>query len=241
MKPLYYILLFLLSVIQLSALDINGFWVSESQYRKMVNSDYFSDITDCNYIHHDVYGFTVTGCFESDGLIIKYDEKKQEGFFNYHSEHDEKIFKKAENSSKIIFDTVYTRPLDEYRGSMEIVKVGTNKIIIKFDPPGYFENESPFIRISSESTMEKINAIVNDSRVRIRTEPNLNADVWGYMNKNYKVVIKDKSAEAFTIDNETWYWYKVESKNYPDGWVYGKYLDIEEGNEGEADKGAQAF
>ena len=84
--------------------------------------------------------------------------------------------------------------------------------------------------------MEKINAIVNDSRVRIRTEPNLNSNVWGYMNKNYKVIIKDKSAEAFTIDNETWYWYKVESKIYPDGWVYGKYLDIEEGNEGSVNK-----
>ena len=201
MKPFYCILLFLLSVIQLSALDINGFWVSESQYRKMVNSDYFSDITDCNYIHHDVYGFTVTGCFESDGLIIKYDEKKQEGFFNYHSEHDEKIFKKAENSSKIIFDTIYTRPLDEYRGSMEIVKVGTNKIIIKFDPPGYFENESPFIRISSESTMGKINVIVNVSRVRIRTEPNLNSDVGGYMNKIYKVYMNNDLYRSFLCDS----------------------------------------
>jgi hypothetical protein len=30
------------------------------------------------------------------------------------------------------------------------------------------------------------------------------------------------------IDGESWYWYRVDAENLPDGWVYGKYLDIEE-------------
>ena len=29
------------------------------------------------------------------------------------------------------------------------------------------------------------------------------------------------------INGEYWYWYKVDYPSLPDGWVYGKYLDIE--------------
>ena len=70
--------------------------------------------------------------------------------------------------------------------------------------------------------------ILNDSRVRLRVKPNLSCDTWDFLNKGDTVKIKDKSEEPFTIDGESWYWYKVETDDYPDGWVYGKYLDIEE-------------
>lgn len=30
----------------------------------------------------------------------------------------------------------------------------------------------------------------------------------------------------YRIDGEQWYWYLVDADSYPDGWVYGKYLDI---------------
>ena len=62
----------------------------------------------------------------------------------------------------------------------------------------------------------------------MRTKPNLSSDTWGYLNTGDAVTIKDKSSELFTIDGESWYWYKVDHPNYPDGWVYGKYVDIEE-------------
>ena len=29
------------------------------------------------------------------------------------------------------------------------------------------------------------------------------------------------------IKDEQWYWYKVDAENLADGWIYGKYLDIE--------------
>jgi len=47
------------------------------------------------------------------------------------------------------------------------------------------------------------------------------------LDKDLPVKIKDKSEKKFEVDGEKWYWYKVEYPNYPDGWVYGKYLDIE--------------
>lgn len=71
-------------------------------------------------------------------------------------------------------------------------------------------------------------ATLNDNRVRLRTEPNLTSQTVTHLDFGYQVKIKDKSEEPQTIDGESWYWYKVESKGYPDGWVYGKYLDIKE-------------
>lgn len=71
-------------------------------------------------------------------------------------------------------------------------------------------------------------ATLNDNRVRLRTEPNLTSQTVTHLDFGYQVKIKDKSEEPQTIDGESWYWYKVESEGYPDGWVYGKYLDIVE-------------
>jgi hypothetical protein len=71
-------------------------------------------------------------------------------------------------------------------------------------------------------------ATINDNRVRLRTEPNLTSQIVALLESGYQVKIKDKSEEPQTIDGESWYWYKVESDGYPDGWVYGKYLDIKE-------------
>ncbi|MCI6664004.1 MAG: SH3 domain-containing protein [Treponema sp.] len=68
---------------------------------------------------------------------------------------------------------------------------------------------------------------VNDSGVRIRSEPNLNGEVYGKLNKGDKVMSIEKSVTPEVIDGESWYWYKVKSKNFSEGWVYGKYLDID--------------
>lgn len=70
-------------------------------------------------------------------------------------------------------------------------------------------------------------ATLNDNRIRLRTEPNLTSQTVTHLDFGYQVKIKDKSEEPQTIDGESWYWYKVESEGYPEGWVYGKYLEIE--------------
>ena len=70
--------------------------------------------------------------------------------------------------------------------------------------------------------------VINDTRVRLRSKPNLNSEVLGFFNRGDKLKVVDWSNEKQKIGEMEAYWYKVESKNYPDGWVYGKYLDIEE-------------
>ena len=72
------------------------------------------------------------------------------------------------------------------------------------------------------------NATVNDFRVRLRSEPNLSCETLSYFYTGDKVKIIDQTDEPYEIDGERHYWYKVESGTYPVGWVYGKYLDIEE-------------
>ncbi len=72
------------------------------------------------------------------------------------------------------------------------------------------------------------NATVNDFRVRLRSEPNLKSQVLSFFYEGNKVRILEQSDEPYEIDGEKHYWYKVESGTYPVGWVYGKYLDIEE-------------
>ena len=97
---------------------------------------------------------------------------------------------------------------------------------IVFDDFSY-PKASHFYRISGPAKIPVQNAVINDSRVRLRVKPNLTCDTWALLDKGLPVKIKDKSKDKFEIDGESWYWYKVDNPNYPDGWVYGKYLDIE--------------
>ena len=70
--------------------------------------------------------------------------------------------------------------------------------------------------------------IINDTRVRLRSKPNLNSEVLGFFNRGDKLKVVDWSNEKQKIGEMEAYWYKVESENSPDGWVYGKYVDIVE-------------
>lgn len=87
---------------------------------------------------------------------------------------------------------------------------------------------STYYRISGPARIPVQNAVVNTPQVRCLTESSFAGETWGYLNAGDKVLIKDISDEPFEIDGEAWYWYRVESEYLPDGWVYGKYLDIEE-------------
>ena len=71
------------------------------------------------------------------------------------------------------------------------------------------------------------NAVLNDSRVRLRSSPDLSGKTLALLSKSDALKIIDRSEEKYTIDGESWYWYKVETDDYPDGWIYGKYVDIE--------------
>lgn len=79
-------------------------------------------------------------------------------------------------------------------------------------------------KIDGPAAIPEKKAKCNDARVRLRLKPNLNCQTLGYLNTNDCVIIKDRSENKFEIDGESWYWYKVDYPELPDGWVYGKYL-----------------
>ncbi|MBQ0039289.1 MAG: SH3 domain-containing protein, partial [Treponema sp.] len=83
-----------------------------------------------------------------------------------------------------------------------------------------------YLRISAPPRIPVVDATINDNDVRLRTKPDLKSDTWAKLGKGTKCKVKDKSKEELEIDGEKWYWYCIDAEGYPDGWVYGKYLDF---------------
>jgi hypothetical protein len=81
-------------------------------------------------------------------------------------------------------------------------------------------------RISGPAKIPIQNATINDARVRLRVKPNLSSDTWAFLNTSDQVKIIDKSTAKQKIGDMEAYWYKVRTEKYPDGWVYGAYVDI---------------
>ncbi|AEE17395.1 SH3 domain-containing protein [Treponema brennaborense] len=69
------------------------------------------------------------------------------------------------------------------------------------------------------------NGTINDSRVRVRSEPNLKCETLDYVNKGDSVKILDRSTDKQQIGDMNDYWYNVELQNGTKGWVYGAYID----------------
>lgn len=74
-----------------------------------------------------------------------------------------------------------------------------------------------FYHFSNTNQTTESTAKVNDSRVRLRTKPNLKSKTWKLLEKGTSVKIKDISASKEKIDGESFYWYKVDIENEPDG------------------------
>ena len=70
-------------------------------------------------------------------------------------------------------------------------------------------------------------AVLNDGSVRMRTAPDLNGRTLYLLPKGYEAEVLDKSEGLTEIDGENWPWYKIKSRYTMEGWVYGKYLDID--------------
>lgn len=111
---------------------------------------------------------------------------------------------------------------------IQIVLLGDDIIRIDYIERLFYKGANIWHRISGPAKIPVKEGTINDTRVRLRTKPNLSSETWGFFSTGDKVKVKDKSAEKYEIDGESWYWYKVDHPNYPDGWVYGKYVDIVE-------------
>lgn len=180
------------------------------------------------FLVRDVVGIT-------PDLIIEdsYNSIKEFRYFHTKAQTEirERNNKKAATKKKIesseLFDILDVVP-DEDNEEKLWVKIKHDRIE-GFIPLESLSDNWTVIKNDLKSVINRtIYATINDRRVRLRSESNLSCDTWGLLNKGDKVQIKDKTAEPFEIGGEHWYWYKVETEGYPDGWVYGKYLDIDE-------------
>ncbi len=82
-------------------------------------------------------------------------------------------------------------------------------------------------KISGPPRIQPLSGVINDTRVRIRTKPDLKSDTWGFLNTGDRVTIIDKSEKQQKIGEVEAYWYKVDAEVYPDGWVFGAFINIE--------------
>jgi hypothetical protein len=71
-----------------------------------------------------------------------------------------------------------------------------------------------------------ITGILNQSRVRIRKEPNLGGEQIGSLNKDQQVYILDKTSEIMKIGNMESVWYKIKTFDGVEGWAYGYFIDL---------------
>ena len=169
-----------------------------------------------DFVPHFFYIFDSTG-----KLVLNYNAWRinQEELYpdHYYNSRSEKIYFTKEKQ---------IRQLKRCLASISIntphiaVNEKGNKISIELHD--YDGNESGRIFFNVIYT-----GVINDFRVRIRTEPNLDSEILSLYYEGDTVEILDRSDEKYEIDGESWYWYKVRSGSYPEGWVYGKYIDIE--------------
>jgi hypothetical protein len=68
--------------------------------------------------------------------------------------------------------------------------------------------------------------VMNDSGVRMRSDPGLRGKVLGSLKKGEKVKIRDVSNDEETIEGKRAYWYKVRTTSGQEGWVFGGYVDM---------------
>ncbi|AEE16455.1 SH3 domain-containing protein [Treponema brennaborense] len=89
---------------------------------------------------------------------------------------------------------------------------------------GQYVTEDSLISLIVKETNKDL-AAINDSRVRVRSEPNLKCETLDYVNKGDSVKILDRSTDKQQIGDMNDYWYNVELQNGTKGWVYGAYID----------------
>jgi uncharacterized protein YgiM (DUF1202 family) len=70
--------------------------------------------------------------------------------------------------------------------------------------------------------------ILNNSSVRLRENPNQEAQTLRLMNKGEKVTAIDRSGLKEQIGQVNDWWYQVQTSERKTGWIYGQYLDLDE-------------
>lgn len=224
-KVLYFIL-FLFMTFNLHAQNkFDGIWIDKFSYYGIIKNGKMGNFA----VSDDSFSWKNVKYYPNSCLSI---DSRKNSFFS--PDLAGAIIKKIEvkeGKTLIYLDKFYQDVDYHWEIQLAINEINENIISFETDDELLNDNYSEFnssvywYRISSPPAIPLEYAELNDTKVRVRTEPNLSCDTWGYVNKNDLVIIKDKSPDKFEIDGQFYYWYKVESEYLPDGWVYGKYLN----------------
>jgi len=207
---------------------LNGIWVSQSGYDDITGNPESS----IGYEGSGIRGDSVIEIdIQSDGI----------GRYWNISPFDIYQVEQQGNNEFVIYISKYDDPM----GEVFITLIDEDSIFITHSEGlGLKGNKKYpyFFRFTTSTNLLRQNevlddeplqyGVINDTRVRLRTKPNLECDVFGFLNTGDEVAILDKTTEKQKIDNMEDYWYKVRFKSFPDGfpdgWVYGAFIDIED-------------
>jgi len=67
---------------------------------------------------------------------------------------------------------------------------------------------------------------LNDSRVRLRESPHLEAKTLGLLEKGQVVEVLERSGAPVRLQGMEAYWYRVRTPDGATGWSYGQFIDL---------------
>jgi hypothetical protein len=68
--------------------------------------------------------------------------------------------------------------------------------------------------------------VLNDSRVRVRAYPTLEAQIVGHLDRGDRVEVLERSGQRVSIGSMNDFWYLVQREDGLSGWSYGYFIDL---------------
>jgi len=190
-----------------------------------------------SFIVIDLKKISITGYipyFANEYSIVDKDTVISTGFGGYKIDNLVDMF--GIFYHKIIHDYIFTEQILEPDELTNYRLINVTNNIIKYTQINY-ENTgtpSPWERYKKTSEInkeislkfDKTYGVLNDSRVRVRKEPNLNGEHITFIDKAQIVEILEITNDKMKIDNMESEWYKVKTDSGLIGWSYGFFIDV---------------
>jgi hypothetical protein len=69
--------------------------------------------------------------------------------------------------------------------------------------------------------------VLNDSRVRVRAYPTLDAEILGHLDRGDRVEVLERSGLEEAIGEMSDFWYRIRTEDGLAGWSYGHFIDLQ--------------
>jgi len=209
--------------------DLNGIWLNKVFIDDLDNPN--SYLNNPEFEIEDRRSKIIFGVVDEQ-LTFEWDEKTKNGFFIEGTERGNII--KADvlgNRVTIIYKMGYKN------NDSKIVLEFVSRNLIKVISSPYYSNPNYLSRICDYAKTAKAAGKINNTGVRLRTEPSLKGKIWFNLDLNENVEILGISEEKQIIGDMKAFWYEVRINHYKtglndlhgrlDGWVFGAYIDVD--------------